>query len=111
MKKILDNVVIIRLLLIVLLVLFHAFAIYNGAWEMPLGITSVKPYWFIASISYSFMLESFVFISGYVFGYQTRVKYSSGMPLNSCLLKKAKRLLIPRIVFSILYIIFFWDIT
>lgn len=111
MRKILENVVIIRLILIVLLVMFHAFAIYNGAWEMPSGITTVKAYYFIASLSYSFMLETFVFIAGYVLGYQTRVKYSSVLPIKSCLLRKAKRLLIPSVLFSLLYILCFRDIS
>lgn len=37
-RAILYDVVLIRLILIVFLVLYHAFAIYNGAWKMPEGI-------------------------------------------------------------------------
>lgn len=106
-KYILKDVVIIRLLLIILLVLYHSFAIYNGAWQMPEGIHDVKSYWWIASFSYSFMLEAFVFVSGYVFGFQVREKYHGEIGADSCVLKKAKRLLVPSIVFSILYFLCF----
>ena len=107
MKKYLNDVVIIRLVLIVLLVLYHAFAIYNGAWVMPDGIHEVKTYWWIASFSYSFMLEAFVFISGLVFGFQVRNKYGGKVSAENGIVKKAKRLLIPSIVFSIIYVLCF----
>ena len=106
-KKILNDVVVIRLLLIILLVLYHAFAIYNGAWQMPEGIYDVESYWWIASFSYSFMLEAFVFVSGYVFGFQVREKYQGKKGFDVCVMKKAKRLLVPSVVFSILYYLCF----
>lgn len=106
-SKILYEVVLIRLILIVLLVLYHAFAMYNGAWKMPEGIHEVKAYWWIASFAYSFMLEAFVFVSGYVYGYQVRTKYNCVVDFNTTVLRKAKRLLIPSITFSILYFICF----
>ena len=106
-KKLLDDVVIIRLILIILLVLYHSFAIYNGAWDMPNGIHSVNTYYWIASLSYSFLLETFVFVSGYVFGYQVRTKYNNQLSFNNSIIKKAKRLLIPGIIFSLIYFLCF----
>lgn len=103
------EVVLIRLLLIVLLVLYHSFAIYNGAWEMPEGIIPVEGYWWVASLAYSFMLEAFVFISGYVLGFQTRTKYAGVLDFKTCVLKKCRRLMLPSIVFSVLYFLCFYD--
>ena len=106
-KKILNDVVYIRLLLIILLVLHHAFAIYSGAWVIPNGIHEVKVYKWISLLSYSFMLETFVFVSGYVFGYQIRNKFNSHVDFNTCVIKKAKRLMVPGIIFSTIYFICF----
>jgi fucose 4-O-acetylase-like acetyltransferase len=107
MKQYLNDVVVIRLILIVLLVQYHAFAIYNGAWQMPNGVQSVETYWWIATISYSFLLETFVFVSGYVFGFQVRNNPLGKITAKKCVIKKAKRLLIPSIVFSLVYFICF----
>ena len=106
-KYILKDVVIIRLILIILLVLYHSFAIYNGAWQMPEGIHDIKSYWWIASFSYSFMLEAFVFVSGYVFGFQILEKFQGQLTFELCVVKKAKRLLLPSVIFSILYFLCF----
>ena len=109
-RAILYDVVVIRLILIVLLVLYHSFAIYNGAWSIPEGIHEVKSYWWLASFAYSFMLEAFVFISGYVWGYQVRTKYDGIVDFNTTVVKKAKRLLIPSVIFSFIYLICFnWN--
>lgn len=109
-RAVLYDVVVIRLILIVLLVLYHSFAIYNGAWLMPEGIHEVKSYWWLASFAYSFMLEAFVFISGYVLGYQVRTKYDGIVDFNRIVLNKAKRLLIPSVIFSFIYLICFnWN--
>lgn len=109
-RAILYDVVVIRLILIILLVLYHSFAIYNGAWSMPEGIHEVKSYWWLASFAYSFMLEAFVFISGYVWGFQVRTKYNGIMDFNRTVVKKAKRLLIPSVIFSVIYLICFnWN--
>lgn len=106
-RAILYDVVVIRLILIVLLVQYHSFAIYNGAWSMPEGIHEVHSYWWLASFAYSFMLEAFVFISGYVWGFQVRTKYDGIVDFNRTVVKKAKRLLIPSLIFSLIYLICF----
>lgn len=106
-RAILYDVVVIRLILIVLLVLYHSFAIYNGAWSLPDGIHEVESYWWLASFAYSFMLEAFVFISGYVWGYQVRTQYDGIVDFNRTVVKKAKRLLIPSVIFSFIYLICF----
>lgn len=106
-RKILQDVVFIRLILILLLVLYHSFAMYCEAWPMPNGIHCDKAYWWIGAFSYSFLLETFVFISGYVFGYQVREKFNGNVDLYNTVISKAKRLLIPSVVFSVIYLLCF----
>ena len=117
-KKLLPDVVAIRLLLIVLLVMEHSFAIYSGAWDLPQGLHEVRAYWWIGWAAYSFMLEAFIFISGYIFGYQVRTRCGGRIDFRTGVVKKAKRLMIPSILFSILYYFMFkfqpgfsWDIV
>lgn len=107
--NILEDVTIIRLLLILLLVLYHSFAIYNGAWENPIANTNINLYWWIATFSYAFMLEAFVFISGYVLGFQVLKKGKSIFSFDNLIKKKIKRLILPSFFFSIIYYILFYD--
>lgn len=107
----LDNVTIIRNILIILLVFYHAFAIYSGAWAPIQGFPEVPVYWWLDKLSYAFMLELFVFVSGYVFGYQVRVKGESKLQAKELFWGKFKRLMIPCIVFSLLYIVLLGDNT
>lgn len=109
--NLLSDVVIIRNILIVLLVFYHAFAFFSGAWEPLEGFPEIKAYWWLDKLSYAFMLELFVFISGYVFGYQVRVKGEKKLRVKDLFWGKFKRLIIPSIVFSVLYIMLFGDIT
>lgn len=109
-RKILEDVVVIRLVLILLLVLYHAFAIFNGAWDLP-GVPDMPAYWWVASFSYAFMLEAFVFISGYILGYQVSVKGSEIFSFNNLIKRKIKRLLLPGIFFSGIYYVLFYDLN
>ena len=110
-KPILTNVSIIRPILLVLLVFYHAFAIYSGAWAPIEGYPEVPAYWWLDKLSYAFMLEMFVFISGYVFGFQVRAKGEEKLKAKNLLWGKFKRLMIPCMVFSLLYILLFGNIT
>ena len=107
-RKLLQDVCIIRFILIFLLVLYHAFAIFCGAWAPLDGYPEIRSYWWIGKASYSFMLEAFVFISGYVFGYQV-LRKPEKLAFNSVATNKAKRLLLPSIIFSVIYYCFFYD--
>lgn len=110
-KSILSNVSLLRPILLVLLVFYHAFAIYSGAWDPIEGYPEVPGYWWLDKLSYAFMLEMFVFISGYVFGFQVRTKGEEKLKAKNLLLGKFKRLMIPCMVFSLLYILLFGHIT
>lgn len=103
----LSNIVVIRIVLIFLLVFYHAFAIYSGAWSPIDGYPDVPAYWWLDKLSYAFMLEMFVFISGYVFGFQVRTQGPKKLDARYLFLSKFKRLIIPCILFSLLYLIMF----
>lgn len=109
-KKILEDVVVMRIVLIALLVLYHSFAIFSGAWEKPTDCPDIPAYWWIAISSYAFMLEAFVFISGYVFGHQVKNRGDNILSFNHLILRKAKRLLLPGLFFSVIYYTLFYDI-
>ncbi len=109
--KMLNDVAVIRPILIVLLVFYHAFLIFQGGWGSAGQFPEIKAYWWLDKLSYSFLLEMFVFISGYVLGYQVRKKGESILSAKPFFWKKIKRLIIPSIVFSILYIVLLGDIS
>ena len=105
-KKQLQDVMIMRPIVIILLVFMHSFTMYTGgAWPLPKGIHNVGAYNWLTQLTFSFMLETFVFISGYLlcFQIQNRGEYSYAKFLS----KKVKRLLIPSIIFSLAYYLLF----
>jgi len=102
-KNYIPEIAIIRLFLIVLVVLYHSCAIHTGNWPPVGGV--IPAYSWIGHTAYSFMLEAFVFISGYLYGVSLRNKNS--IELKSEVKKKAKRLLIPCWIFGIFYCILF----
>ena len=110
-SKYLDDVCLLRILLILILVLYHSFAIHNGAWEIPVGYQTIPVYGLIADFSYSFFLEAFTFISGLLLGYSVLKKGDESINFKNCFIKKAKRLLLPCIFFSIIYYILFYDLS
>lgn len=98
----------LRPLAIVLLVLYHAFIPYTHGWAQPKNFQDIDSYWWIAKASYSCMLELFVFISGYVFALSFEKKKPT---LKQVVVKKLKRLYLPSIVFSVIYLFLFVDYT
>lgn len=110
MKDYLYEVIPIRLFLIVLLVFYHAFCIFSGAWSPILGYPEIPLYSILDKLSYACLLETFVFISGYILGYQVKKKGVLALSAKSIFLKKFNRLIIPSILFSFLYILLFGNI-
>lgn len=107
--KILSEIAVIRPILIILLVVYHSFIIYQGGWSEPIGFEHNRAYWWISKASYSFMLEAFVMISGYVYAYQASlnppsVQNGGGKQL---IFSKLKRLILPSVIFSIIYFALF----
>jgi hypothetical protein len=109
MPQQLNEINLIRPILIILLVVYHAFAPYCGAWELPDNIQPVAGYFWTAKSAYSFMLEMFVLISGYLFAFQTFEK-GKNTQFKKLFIKKLKRLILPSIIFSTIYFLLFRDI-
>lgn len=102
----LQEAMVIRPILILLLVVYHAFIIYAGGWAHPEGYMPHEGYAWIARLSYSFMLEMFVFLSGYVWAYQL-LELSRWTSFGELVQQKSKRLLLPSFIFSVIYLLCF----
>jgi len=96
-----------RLILIVLLILYHSFAPFCGGWRMIDGMQPNETYFWIGKSAYSFFLEAFVFISGLLAAKSIGKADPSSLD-KQFIYKKIKRLLIPSVVFSLLYFLFFY---
>ena len=107
-KAILNDIVIMRLILIALLIIYHSFAPFCGNWAAFDEEYSSPVYFWIGKLSYSFFLEAFVFISGLLAGYNAIIKPIKEQSFQY-IIKKVKRLIIPSIVFSIVYFICFYE--
>ena len=102
----LDEVSFIRPILIILLVLYHSLCIHTGNWRTIEGMNVIPAYREIGRLAYSFMLECFVFVSGYVWAYQRETLGKKEGFLLLCK-KKAMRLIVPYILFGFLYMLLF----
>lgn len=104
------DVVAIRLSLIFLLVVYHALCIFTGAWDSPYTpAINIPTYDWLGMLMHSFRLETMVFISGLLLGYNA-LKKSNALSFNSCVVKKAKRILLPCLLFGIIYYVMFYDL-
>lgn len=104
----LNDVTVMRVALILLLVLYHSFAPWCGNWEAVTegGNTG---YFLIGKGAYSFFLESFVFISGLLAAFGASRRPES-LDASHMVVKKAKRLLLPSVIFSAVYYLLFYDL-
>lgn len=84
------EVIYVRLLLITTLVFYHAFAIFSGAWEPISGYPKIQVYSIMDKLSYACLLETFVFISGYILGYQVSKKGEEYIKTKGFIIKKDK---------------------
>lgn len=100
----LNDVFIIRPIAVFFIIVYHAFIIYRGGWKQPIDFQDVGMYYSIATLSYAFWLELFVFISGYLLGLTLRHKELTFIAL---LTSKLKRLILPSILFSMIYYFMF----
>lgn len=115
MQKIslLPEILFIRPFVVFLLVLYHSLAIYTGNWPEPEGFVMVCGYDNLGRFAYSFMLEIFVFISGYIF--EKQLKENRWQSFGGLIKNKCIRLLVPCYLFGLIYVICFeesfstWD--
>ena len=111
-KHYLMDVVLMRLVLITLLIIYHALCIHTGAWQPPFeNFQTIVVYDWLGMLSHTFQLEAMVLISGSLLGYKLLLRKTGTLTFNICVVKKAKRILLPSILFSILYYIIFFDIN
>lgn len=107
-KRILE-VDVLRPLAVLLVVILHSFTVYWGKWAPPEGFVQCTPYKWIAATSFSFTMELFVLLSGYVFAYQLLVLKKS-FTMASLARNKFRRLILPSLFFGIIYgLIFYWN--
>jgi peptidoglycan/LPS O-acetylase OafA/YrhL len=98
---------ILRPLAVLLVVVLHSFTIYWGKWSPPEGYLPCVPYKWIAATCFSFTMELFVLLSGYVFGYQIFVQ-NRQFTLKSLAVNKLKRLIVPSLIFGLIYALIFY---
>lgn len=103
MKKHLNEIGVMRAILILSIVLGHTFAIYSGfsaSWIRPAAIEDVTAYHWLNWIFIAFSLQSFVFMSGYLMAYsESLTKIKPKVFIN----KKFVRLILPLLFFGICY--------
>ena len=105
-RRTLNEVSLVRPVLILLLVLYHSFAPWTGSWKSFTGFEENKVYWWTGQFAYSFMLPMFTFVSGYVWAFQRETLKRKDSFTKLCI-KKFKRLYIPSLIFSIVYILLY----
>jgi hypothetical protein len=102
-----------RIFLIILLLTTHTFEPYypQTTWSEVVGIDcACMWYQYVTPVSHFISMPAFIFLSGYIFGYQHRVNKVS-VNFFTFLYKKIKRLIFPSILFSVLYFGLFSDIN
>lgn len=102
-RKILGEVVLLRIVFCLMIVMYHALCPY-GIWrEQVAGIGYVSAYESFARGLAVLHIPGFVFISGYLFGYAAKFK-TDALELKLCIVKKTRRLLLPSMLFSAVYL-------
>lgn len=104
----LDEVTLMRAILAVLIVFMHSFTCYNHSWPPPESFVEIPLYQWLSRISFAFALEAFVFVSGYLFSFSYYTLKKNDTFLSFCW-KKIKRLIIPSIIFSMVYFFLFYQ--
>jgi len=105
----LNEISFIKPILIVCLVGYHCFLPYTGGgWVYPSGIQHFVCYGGIAEFFYSFMLETFTFVSGYIFSLQiSSGKYVEKSGFVKLVKSKLLHLVLPAFMFGFLYELLF----
>ncbi len=99
----------IRPILIFSIIIGHAFAIFTDSawWPLPLGMHTNDVLRCVNPIMISFALQTFVFVSGFLFAYKSDALSTCNSNVIRFILSKFKRIYIPSIIFSFLYILSF----
>lgn len=102
--KHIEEIGIIRIILILCIVIGHTFAVYSlksAPWPLPDEISAVPEYRWLNEVFISFALQTFVFVSGYLMAFSESKREISRIKFIK---KKAIRLLIPTLIFGLAYL-------
>lgn len=100
------NLTYLRALCAINIVALHCFSIFGSSWEVPDGVYPIALYdWFGRLLGY-IPVPMFFLISGYL--YQSKNGYPQ-LSWSQFVIKKANRLLLPSVIFSIIYVLLFYD--
>ena len=104
----LDEVTLMRCILAILIVFAHAFTCYGHSWRPPEGFMEIPVYKWLERTAAAFLLEAFVFISGYLFAFQ-RITLNRKTSFGPLVANKLKRLMLPSVLFSAAYFAIFYQ--
>lgn len=101
----LDNISFIKTIMMITVVLYHCFLFFGGNWFTPVEPVQSADYLYnIAQWMKTFHIQAFAMASGFLFYYLMAEKGRYNDPKND-IKKRAKRLLIPYLFTSILWVI------
>ncbi len=104
-KKKIVEVNTLRALAILLIIAHHSFAIFQPkGWVASFPVPDFAPYAYASILLRNIGVPLFIFLSGYVFQYQY-VSNKKELHVIPFLINKVKRLMIPCIVFGLLYML------
>ena len=103
----LNEVDAIRSILVILLVLYHSFCMYDNKWELCDNAFDINMYKWISRFAYAFLLQGYFFMSGYIWAFQKEIlkKNESFIQLVKV---KSIRLLLPSLSFGVVYYLLFY---
>lgn len=94
---------IIRCIVVLMVVIVHTTAPHTGAWTLPAELDSNIPLYYIGKLCYSGMLETFIFISGFLLG---RKPLPSDMSAKKSLIyNRFIRLYVPCLFFGVIAVV------
>lgn len=108
-KNIFSDIALMRPIMIISIVIGHAFTIYtnSNSWPLPVGCDQINFLSWVNPVFISVALQAFVFISGYLFAY--KLVNNPSIDTITFITGKFKRIYIPSILFSIFYVFMFCD--
>lgn len=98
----------IRSILVVLLVLYHSFCMYDNKWELCANAYYSDSYKWLSRFAYAFLLQGYFFMSGYVWAFQREVQNKNESFLQ-LVKSKSIRLLLPSLSFGVVYYLLFYN--
>lgn len=109
-KQIIPEVAILRPLALFLVMLGHCLAPFAGFWDkIPSeGGQNISLYWWLGQFIVKFHVELFIFISGYIFAYQS-IDLARVSKFKDFVLSKLKRLYLPCLIFGVAYYFCFYN--